>query len=313
MRALLKEGLNMDKIYDIIVVGGGPAGLTAALYGLRNGKSVITIEKSVFGGQIVNSPKVENIPGFLSISGDEFGDIMLDQVQKQGGEVLFDEVKEVLSDGSHVLVKTDMSGDIKGLTCILATGTTHRTLGLENEEKLIGSGIHFCAVCDGNFYKDKKVVMIGGGNSALVEANLLVDIVSHLTILQDLPMFTGEKRLQDELFKKTNLDKHVNTKVLAYLTDNNKIIGVKYLEDGIEKIVECDGVFLAIGLVPDNGAFKNVCAIDEKGYFVSNENGLTNTKNVFVAGDCRAKSLRQVATACADGASAAISACNYLR
>jgi len=303
----------MDKIYDIIVVGGGPAGLTAALYGLRNGKSVITIEKSVFGGQIVNSPKVENIPGFLSISGDEFGDIMLDQVQKQGGQVLFDEVKAVNSDDNGVSVTTDMSGEIKGLTCILALGTTHRTLGLMDEEKFIGNGIHFCAVCDGNFYQDKKVVMIGGGNSALVEANMLVNVVSHLTILQDLPMFTGEKRLQDELFKKENLDKHVSTKVLTYLNDGNKITGVKYLENGEEKIVECDGVFLAIGLVPDNKAFANVCDLDERGYFNSDESSLTKTKNVFVAGDCRKKSLRQVATACADGANAAIAACNYLR
>ncbi|MEE3409659.1 MAG: FAD-dependent oxidoreductase, partial [Erysipelotrichaceae bacterium] len=156
----------MEKIYDVIDDGGGPAGLTAALYALRNGKTVMVVEKSVFGGQIVNSPKVENIPGFVSISGDEFGDLMLKQVMDQGGEVSFDEVKMVESDGETATVSLDMGEPLKGRTVILATGTTHRTLGLENEEGLIGKAIHFCAVCDGNFNEGKKVVMVGGGNSA---------------------------------------------------------------------------------------------------------------------------------------------------
>ena len=301
------------KQYDIVVVGGGPAGLTAALYGLRNGKSVLVIEKAVFGGQIVNSPKVENIPGFNSISGEEFGDLMLNQVTSQGGEVTFDTVTHVEANDNEVIVSMDMLEPVSGKTCILATGTTHRTLGLQHEEELIGKKIHFCAVCDGNFYKDKKVVMIGGGNSALVDSNFLVDIVSNLVILQDLPMFTGEKKLQDKLFANPKVEAHVSTKVLEYVVENNEFKGVKYLENNEEKIVECDGVFLAVGLVPDNKDFTNVADIDERGYFISNESGKCKTKNVFVAGDCRSKSLRQVATACSDGANAAIEACNYLR
>ena len=303
----------MDKIYDIVVVGGGPAGLTASLYGLRNGKTTLTIEKSVFGGQIANSPKVENIPGFNSISGDEFGDLMLNQVTAQGGEVLFDNVVKVESNNDEVITYTEMSEPIHSKTVILATGTKHRTLGLANEENFIGKQIHFCAVCDGNFYKNKKVVMIGGGNSAFVEANLLADIVSNLVVLQDMPFFTAEAKLQEQLLSKNNVETHVGTKILEYVIQDNKLVGVKYSENGEEKIVDCDGVFLAVGLVPDNKPFVNVADIDDRGYFIADETAITKTSNVFVAGDCRTKTLRQVATACSDGANAAIKACEYLR
>lgn len=302
----------MENIYDVVVVGGGPAGLTAALYALRNGKKVSIIEKSVFGGQIANSPKVENIPGFEVISGDEFGDLMLNQVSKQGGEIVFDEVTGVESDGNEVIIHLDLGEDIKGKTAILATGTTHRTLGLENEEQLIGKSVHFCAVCDGNFYKDKTVVMIGGGNSAFVETGYLVGVCKKVIMLQDMPVFTAEQKLQDQILSKPNIEAHVSTKVLAYVTENGKLKGVKYSENGEEKIVECDGVFLAVGLIPDNGKFTNVAKLDQRGYFEADEYGKTFTKNIFVAGDCRTKSLRQVATACADGANAAVEACKIL-
>jgi len=303
----------MAKIYDIAIVGGGPAGLTASLYGLRNGKTTITIEKATFGGQIVNSPKVENIPGFKEISGEDFGDLMLKQVTDQGGEVVFDEVKAIESDGQIAKLTLDFSEPIEAKTVILALGTTHRKLNLENEENLIGKNIHFCAVCDGSFYKDKHVVMIGGGNSALVDSCFLLNIVSKLTILQDMPYFTGEKKLQDILFNDPKVETHVNTKIKEYVIKDNKFIGVKYEEDGNEKLVECDGVFLAIGLVPENNAFKNVVDLDERGYFNTDESTKTKTRNIFVAGDCRKKTLRQVTTACGDGAIAAIEASNLLR
>lgn len=302
----------MEKIYDVLVVGGGPAGMTAALYALRNSKSTLVIEKSVFGGQIVNSPKVENIPGFESISGEDFGDLLLKQVQSQGGEIMFDEVVKVESNDSEVIVYTDMNEEIHSKTLILATGTKHRSLGLDNEESLIGKSVHFCAVCDGNFYKDKNVVMVGGGNSAFVESILLADIVSNLTILQDMPYFTADQKLQDQLNQKTNVEKHTSTKVLEYVLEEGKLIGVKYLENNEEKIAYCDGVFLSVGLIPDNNRYTNVTDLDQRGYFIADEYGKTKTKNVFVAGDCRTKLLRQVATACSDGANAAIEACNYL-
>ena len=302
----------MEKIYDVIVTGGGPAGLTAALYALRNGKSVMVVEKSVFGGQIVNSPKVENIPGFISISGDEFGDLMLKQVMEQGGEVTFDEVVKAESDGEIATVCLDMGEPLKAKALILATGTKHRTLGLANEEGLIGRSIHFCAVCDGNFYKGKTVVMIGGGNSAFVETAHLLGICEKVIMLQDMPFFTAEEKLREQVLSKGNIEAHTDTKILAYETDNGRLIGVRYLENGEEKTVSCDGVFLAVGLVPDNGIFRDLADLDERGYFRSDEYGLTKTRNVFVAGDCRSKTLRQVATACADGANAAIQACALL-
>ena len=299
-------------MYDIIIIGGGPAGLTAAVYGLRNGKSVFIIEKSVFGGQIVNSPKVENIPGFSSISGDEFAEKYLEQAMEQGAEVTFEEVVSLEKSGDNFIVRTAEGGAHEGRSVIIATGTTHRLLGLEGEEELIGNGISFCAVCDGDFYRDGRVVMIGGGNSAFAEANLLADIVDRLIMLQDLPDFTADKKSQEMLFAHDNVEAHTGTKVLGYIVRDGKLCGVRYTENGEEKTVECDGVFLAVGLIPDNKAFSGFAELDKFGYIVSDESCLTKTPGVFVAGDCRKKTLRQVATACSDGAIAAIAACNYL-
>lgn len=300
-------------MYDIIVVGGGPAGLTAAIYGLRNGKSVFVIEKSVFGGQIVNSPKVENIPGFDSISGDEFGDKLLEQAMGQGAEITMENVIGVEKTGEGFAVKTEEGASYEGKTVVLATGTTHRVLGLPGEEELIGNGISFCAVCDGDFYRDKTVVMIGGGNSAFVESSLLVDIVDKLIILQDMPFFTADQKLQDQVLSGGKVETHVGTKILAYETENGQITGVRYEEAGEEKIASCDGVFLAVGLVPENDAFKNLADLDERGYFIPQNICNTKTPGIFVAGDCNQKTLRQVATACSDGAYAAIAACDYIK
>ena len=244
----------------------------------------------------------------------------------QGAEVTLENViavEKVSSTGADDLenenntneifvVKTEEGGSYEGRTVILATGTTHRVLGLEGEEELIGNGISFCAVCDGDFYRDKTVVMIGGGNSALVEANLLVDIVDKLIILQDMPFFTGEQKLQDKLFAYDNVEPHVETKILGYVVEDGQVKGVRYTEKGEEKVAECDGIFLAIGLVPANNAFAELAELDERGYFVPENICHTKTPGIFVAGDCNAKTLRQVATACSDGAYAAIAACDFI-
>ncbi|MBR6271590.1 MAG: FAD-dependent oxidoreductase [Lachnospiraceae bacterium] len=299
-------------MYDIIVIGGGPAGLTAALYALRNGKKVMVVEKDVFGGQITNSPRVENIPGFASIGGDEFADAYLEQVMGQGGEVVLDEVTSLVSDGETVTVTTAAGETLTGRSAVIATGTKHRVLGLPGEEDLIGNGVHFCAVCDGDFYRDKAVCMIGGGNSAFVEGNLLADTVSKLIMLQDLPFFTADEKLQKQLLGRENVETHVGTKILALETEGGRLTGVRYSENGTEKTAACDGLFLAIGFIPDNELFSGVAELDERGYFASGESCVTRTPNVFVAGDCRSKSLRQVTTACADGAVAAIAACAFI-
>ncbi|MBR2751290.1 MAG: FAD-dependent oxidoreductase [Clostridiales bacterium] len=300
-------------MYDIIVVGGGPAGLTAAIYGRRNAKTVLVIEKSVFGGQIVNSPKVENIPGFDSISGDEFGDKLLEQAMGQGAEATIEDVTGIEKKESGFIVSTADGSSYEGKTVILATGTTHRTLGLPGEDDLIGNGISFCAVCDGDFYRDKTVVMVGGGNSAFVESALLVGIVKKLIILQDLPKFTADQKLQDQVLSKGDVETHVGTKVLAYeVSEDGVLTGVTYEEAGQRRTVACDGVFLAVGLVPENTAFGEWAQLDERGYFIPENICHTKTPGIYVAGDCCQKTLRQVTTACSDGAYAAISACDYL-
>lgn len=299
-------------MYDIVVIGGGPAGLTAAVYGCRMGKSVLLVEKEVFGGQIVNTPKVENIPGFSSISGEEFADRYLDQAMGQGCEVALEKVTCVEKNGTGFLVKTAEGTEYSARSVILATGTTHRMLGLDGEEDLIGNGIHFCAVCDGDFYTGKDVVVIGGGNSAFVEANILAQTARRLIMLQDLPQFTAEARSQEELFSNHDVETHLSARVTEYMTQDGQVTGVRFVENGEEKEVRCDGIFLSVGHVPENEHFASLARLSSQGYFEADETGVTQTPGVFVAGDCRTKALRQVATACSDGANAAIAACNYL-
>lgn len=302
-------------MYDIIVIGGGPAGMTAALYGLRNGKTVLVIEKSAFGGQITYSPRVENIPGFVSVSGNEFADRFLSQIMDQGAELEFDEVTEIEASGEIKTVKTSMGGEFTGRAVIIAAGVKHRMLGLPGEEELVGNGISFCAVCDGDFYKGKKVAVAGGGNSAFVEAVLLQEKCSEVVMLQDLPEFTADKKLQQDLLKHDNVKSRFNTRFISIVIENDSFKGIEIenkLTNERETII-CDGLFVAIGLIPENGIFAGYADLDERGYFLSDESTLTKTPGVFVAGDCRRKDVRQVTTACADGAMAALAACAYLR
>ena len=301
-------------MYDIIIVGGGPAGLTAALYGLRAGKSVLVIEKNGFGGQIANSPKVENIPGTKQISGTEFADRLLDQVLALDADTELETVAGLSESGGVWTVSTEEGGEYQGRTVILATGVKHRMLGLEGEPELIGSGISFCAVCDGAFYKDMDVAIVGGGNSALQEAILLADTCRRVTVIQNLPDFTGEKKLVEVLTTKSNVEVLFNTVITAYNSANGELTGVKLHNDatGADSELSLSGVFLAVGLLPDNEAFSSLAELDERGYFASGEDCLTKTGGIFVAGDCRRKSVRQVTTAAADGAAAALAACAYM-
>ena len=300
-------------MYDVAIVGGGPAGLTSAIYTLRNNKKTVIIERSVFGGQIVNSAKVENIPGFDVIAGDEYGDLLLKQVKKLGGNLIFDDVTgaDLISEG--VVIKLSSGEEIMAKTLILATGTKHRTLNLLNEENLIGKNIHFCAICDGSFYKDKDVVVIGGGNSAFTESLILKNNVRKLTILQNLPYFTAFDYLQKELLEDESVAYHLNVEIKEYVVEDGVFKGLKYIENDKEEFVDCAGVFLSIGMIPDNYNFENLVDLDKDGYFISDEYGNTKSPNVFVAGDCRNKKLRQVATAIGDGANSAIGACDFLK
>ena len=301
-------------MYDVIVVGGGPAGMTAALYAQRNGKSALVIEKSGFGGQITHSPKIENFPGFISISGNELADKMLEQILAQGAEIEFETVTGVRTEDGVKVVETEEGSRFEGRSVILATGVKHRLLGLPGEEELIGEGISFCAVCDGDFYAGKTVAVIGGGNSALQEAILLAGKCKEVIMLQDLPFFTGEEKLQEVLFAFPNVRAYTGVGVAEYLTGENGLRGVlmEYREGGRREEIACDGVFVAIGLIPENGAFASNADLDERGYFDADESCMTKTPGVFVAGDCRRKNIRQVTTAASDGATAALAACRYL-
>ena len=296
-------------VYDMIIVGGGPAGLTAALYGLRANKSVLVIEKGTFGGQITYSPKVENIPGFVSLTGNEFAEKMVDQVMTQGADVESCEVLEIRDEGAVKTVFTD-DGEFTGKTVIIATGARHRLLGLPNEEKYIGEGISFCAVCDGAFYRNKVVGVVGGGNSALQEALLLSELATKVYVIQNLEKLTGEEKLQAQLAEKDNVEVLLGTVVTGF-TGGDSLTGVDL--QGARDHLDLDGLFVAIGLVPQNEPFANVLPLNNWGYAdVSEANMLSAGKGIFAAGDCRSKRIRQVATAASDGAIAALAACDYI-
>ena len=302
-------------MYDIIVVGGGAAGLTAALYAQRNGKSALVIEKNGFGGQITHSPKVENFPGTLQMSGNEFADKMLDQILAQGAEIEFENVIAVEDHGDHKVVKTEEGGVYEALAVVLATGVKHRMLGIEGEDELVGEGISFCAVCDGDFYTGRRVCVAGGGNSALQEAVLLSEKCSEVIMLQDLDFFTGEQKLQDVLFAKPNVKAFTGVGISRFIVKDGELCGLEIEEkkSGVKRIVECDGLFVAIGLIPENEPYKALADLNEYGYFDSDERCLTRTPGIYVAGDCRSKTVRQLTTAVADGASAALAACRYIQ
>ncbi len=299
-------------MYDIIIIGGGPAGLTAALYARRQNKSVLLIEKSSFGGQTVFSPKIENYPGFAEISGIEFSDKLVDQVLNQGAELIMEEVLEVINLSASKKVITDCN-EYEAKAVIIATGAKHRLLGLENEERLIGSGISFCAVCDGAFFAGKNVAVVGGGNSALQEAALLSEICSSVHIIQNLSFMTGEDKLVKVLESKPNVNMMFNSAVTKIAgKDELEKITVHNSDTGKDEEIVIDGLFIAIGLVPDNAPVKNLVTLDNNGYIISAEDSITSENGIFAAGDCRTKNIRQIATAVADGAVAALSACKYL-
>lgn len=301
-------------MYDVLIVGGGPAGLTAAVYALRAGKTVLVIEKAGFGGQIAFSPKVENIPGTILISGAEFAEKLIEQAMNLGADVELETVTALQKQGDVFQVSTEDGNVYEGKTVILATGVKHRMLGLPGEEELVGKGISFCAVCDGAFYEGQDTAMIGGGNSALQEALLLSEVCNHVTVVQNLADFTGEKKLADALLEKKNVTVHFSTLVDEYLTDGEQLTGLRIRNDvtGETQELKVDGAFLAVGLMPENDAFASFADLNDWGYFDSAEDCVTKTEGLFVAGDCRSKRIRQVTTAAADGAVAAMAACRYL-
>lgn len=298
-------------MYDIIIIGAGPAGLTAALYALRADKSVLVLEKGTFGGQITYSPQIENYPGFAQMSGNEFAEKLIDQVLNQGAEIEMETVTEIRDNGATKTVVTE-DGEHEAKAVIIATGVKHRQIGLPNENELVGSGISYCAVCDGAFFKNQTVAVLGGGNSALQEAVLLSEGCSKVYVVQNLDYFTGEARLVEKLKAKDNVELITGTVISAiHGTDSLESLTLKK-NDGSESELKVDGLFVAIGLIPNNSAFAEIAGLDEWGYIDSDEACLTKTAGVFTAGDCRKKQIRQITTATADGSVAALAACRYI-
>lgn len=298
-------------LYDILIIGGGPAGLTAATYARRAGKSVLVIEKNAFGGQITWSPRVENFPGFVSVTGAELGDKLLEQAMEQGAEVELDEVVAIRDEGGVRTAVCESGAEFQGRALIIAAGARPRALGLAREEELVGSGVCYCAVCDGAFFAGQDVAVCGGGNAALQDALLLSESCRHVTLIHRRESFRGEQRLVEALKARENVELVMNARVTVLLGEN-ELSGLMLEQDGKQRELTVTGLFVAVGHQPDNGVFAGLMDLDGAGYADAGEDCLTRSAGVFAAGDCRRKDVRQLTTAVADGAVAALQACRYL-
>lgn len=288
-------------MYDIIIIGAGPSGMSAALYALRANKKVLLLEKECFGGQIINASNIENYPALSNVSGYDFATNLYNQIKSLGVILKYEEVLEV-TEKKEVITRKDT---YKGKNIIIATGLKKRKLNLENEDKLLGSGISYCATCDGNFYKNKNVAVVGGGNTALEDALYLSNIASKVYLIHRRDNFRGEKKLISEVKEKNNIELILNSNITKIIgEDKLNSIEITDNRNNISRL-EIDGLFIAIGNIPDNNRFKNIIDLDENGYIIANTNLKTKTDNIYVAGDTRVKTLRQLVTATADGAIAA--------
>lgn len=296
-------------MYDIIVIGAGPAGLTAAIYAQRAGKRCLIIERGAFGGQISLSPKMENYPGFAEISGAEFSDRLVEQALNLGAEVELDEVTAV-SDKGEVKLVTTLSGEFEARAVIIAAGARHRRLGIDREEELTGLGVSYCAVCDGAFFRGQTVAVVGGGSSALQDAMMLSEGCEKVYLIYRSSI-RGEAKIEEALRKRANVE-FVPGGVVTALRGETELVGISVSTPEGEREIELQGLFVAVGYAPDNAPFAAVLDIDRWGYAASGEDCLSRSPGVFVAGDCRAKRIRQVTTAVGDGAVAALAACEYL-
>ena len=297
---------------DIIIIGAGTAGLSAAIYARRAGKKALILEALSYGGQIINTPEVENYPGIKNISGFDFATGLYEQAAALGAEIEYVRVTGIESnaDGSKTVHTT--GGDRECKAVIIATGAKNRPLGIDREEELTGSGISYCATCDGAFYKKKSVAVNGGGNTAIEDAGFLSNFCSKVYVIHRRDEFRADVHEVEKLKAKENVEFILDSEVTALLGDDELTgIEVTNKKTGEKKELEISGLFIAIGQMPDNTAFASVVNLDEKGYIIGKEDCLTNTPGVFTAGDCRTKAVRQLTTAAADGAVAALAAAAY--
>jgi thioredoxin reductase (NADPH) len=298
-------------MYDIIVIGAGPAGLTSAIYARRASKSVLVLEAKNYGGQIINTLDIENYPAEEHISGFDFATKLYNQAKNLGAEIKFEKVVDINNLGKEKEVITTKD-TYKSKAVIIATGSENRKLGLSNEDELVGKGVSYCATCDGAFYKKKTVAVVGGGNTALEDSLYLSDIVEKVYLIHRRDEFRAEEKTVNLLKEKENVEFVYNSNVTK-LNAEDKLKSIEVTnKDGSVRSIEVDGLFVAVGRIPENQNFAKVINLDDNGYAIASEDCHTNTPGIFVAGDNRVKEVRQLVTATGDGAVAATAAIKYI-
>lgn len=300
-------------MYDIIIVGAGTAGLSAAIYGVRAGKTVLVLEASAYGGQIINTPDIENYPGIAHISGFDFATGLYNQAKDLGAEIRFEKVNAIREEGGKKIVESSQAS-YEARAVILATGAKNRPLGLPGEQELVGKGISYCATCDGMFFRNRVVAVNGGGNTALEDAQFLANYCEKVYLIHRRGEFRGDVKEVERLRAKENVEFVLDTVITALNSTEQglKSIELKNKLSGEKRVIELDGLFVAIGQSPDNGDFANLVKLDAKGYIAAGESCRTDSEGIFTAGDCRTKNVRQLATAASDGAVAALAAASYI-
>ncbi|MBQ8950362.1 MAG: thioredoxin-disulfide reductase [Eubacterium sp.] len=302
---------------DVLIIGAGPAGLSAAIYVERAGKHAVCLEAMTVGGQIVNTPDIANYPGIKKISGFEFSMGLYEQATELGADVIYEravKIRKSSDEGQKFFtVLTESGKEFEAGAVIIATGAKNRLLGIDKEETLTGRGVSYCATCDGAFFRGKDVAVNGGGNTALEDALFLLNYCSKVYLIHRRSEFRGEPQNLEAIKDKPNIEFVLDSTITELKGDRNlEAVVVKNKNTGELREIPVAGLFIAIGQEPDNGAFSDVAALDEKGYIIADESCTTKIPGVFVAGDCRTKNVRQLTTAASDGAVAALAACSYL-
>ena len=300
-------------MYDIIIIGAGPAGLTAAIYARRASKTVLVLEALSYGGQIINTPDIENYPAAMHISGYDFATKVYEQAQELGAEFVFEKAVGIKDNGDTKEVITD-DNTYTAKAVIIATGSENRKLGVENEDKLVGRGISYCATCDGAFYRGKKVAVVGGGNTALEDALYLADLAETVYLIHRRDAFRGDESTVNALKERNNVKFIYNSNVTKLIAEK-RLTAIEVTDKNTQEVttIELNGLFVAVGRIPENQNFAQLIKLDDSGYVSAGEDCITNVPGIYAAGDNRTKSVRQLVTAAADGAVAATEAVRFVQ
>lgn len=301
-------------MYDILIVGAGPAGMTAAIYGQRGGKKTIVFDKLSYGGQVINTAEVANYPGIPNMTGLDFAEKTYNQMKDLGAEMSYEEISEIKdADKSIKTVITTSGKEYQCKAIIIATGSSPRPLGVENEERFKGAGISYCATCDGAFFRNKTVAVCGGGNTALEDAEVLSDIAEKVYLIHRRDEFRADATNVKRVKEKKNVELVLDSVVTAIKGERFiQSLEVQNKKTEEKRELKVDGLFVAIGQMPENDIFKDIVKLNKAGYIEAGEDCLTGTDGIFAAGDCRTKKVRQITTAVSDGAIAALAAIEHI-